>query len=91
MPPPLEDVPDLDLIRAAQKGDGLALSRLMDVLAPMVGRICGPIALDHGPDAAQEALIQIFRDLHSLREPGALTSWSRRIAIREAIRLFLKR
>jgi RNA polymerase sigma-70 factor (ECF subfamily) len=84
--PPLEDVTDHELIRAARSGDGLALSELMDVLAPFVGRLCGPIALDHGPDAAQEALIQIFRDLHTLREPGALMGWVRRIAIREAIR-----
>jgi RNA polymerase sigma factor (sigma-70 family) len=79
-------VADLELIRAAQSGDGLALSQLMDVLAPFVGGLCGPIALDHGPDAAQEALIQVFRDLHALREPGALMGWVRRIAIREAIR-----
>ncbi len=77
---------DLELIRAAQSGDGLALSQLMDVLAPFVGGLCGPIALDHGPDAAQETLIQVFRDLHTLREPGALMGWVRRIAVREAIR-----
>lgn len=77
---------DLELIRAAQSGDGLALSRLMDVLAPFVGGLCGPIALDNGPDAAQETLIQVFRDLHTLREPGALMGWVRRIAVREAVR-----
>ena len=37
--------------------------------------ICGPIALDAGPDAAQEALLQIFRDLGSLRNPEALRGW----------------
>jgi RNA polymerase sigma factor (sigma-70 family) len=79
-------VVDPDLVRAAQRGDGVALSQLMDVVAPYVGRLCGPIALDAGPDAAQEALIQVFRDLNKLREPGALLGWVRRIAIREAIR-----
>jgi len=76
----------LDLIRAAQAGDTLAMSRLLDDLAPWVGRICGSIALDAGPDAAQEALIQVFRDLADLRDPAALRGWVRRIATREAVR-----
>jgi len=77
---------DLDLIQAARAGDPISLARLMDVLAPRVARICGPIALEHAADAAQDALVQIFRDLHSLREPAALAGWVRRIATREAIR-----
>lgn len=64
----------------------MAMARLLDVLAPQVGRICGPIALDDGADAAQEALIQVFRDLKSLREPAALRGWVRRVAVREAVR-----
>ena len=83
---PLEDVEDLHLIRAAQAGDSLAMSRLLDGLAPYVGRICGAIALDDGPDAAQEALLQVFRDLNGLREPAALRGWARRIAVREGVR-----
>jgi len=74
------------LVRAAQSGDSVAMSRLMDELVPFVGRICGPIALDSGADAAQETLIQVFRDLAGLREPAALRGWVRRIAVREAIR-----
>ncbi len=83
---PLEDVTQLELIQAAQRGDALALSELMDRIAPYVGRLCGPIALDRGQDAAQEVLIQVFRGLDKLREPRALESWVRRIALREAIR-----
>ena len=49
------------LVPAAQRGDQLAMAELLDVLAPFVGRLCGPIALEHGADAAQEALIAIFR------------------------------
>ena len=30
--------------------------------------------------------MQVFRDLHALREPGALRPWVRRIAAREAVR-----
>jgi RNA polymerase sigma factor (sigma-70 family) len=77
---------DFALIRAAQAGDALAMSRLLDDLAPYVSRICCGIAIHSGPDAAQEALIQIFRDLASVREPRALRGWARRIATREAIR-----
>jgi RNA polymerase sigma-70 factor (ECF subfamily) len=62
------------------------MSRLLEVLAPWVGRICGSIALDAGPDATQETLFQVFRDLSSLREPEALRGWVRRIAAREAVR-----
>jgi hypothetical protein len=57
--------PELDpaLVRAAQRGDRIAVADLMDALAPYVGRVCGPIALQDGPDAAQEALIAIFKNL----------------------------
>jgi RNA polymerase sigma-70 factor (ECF subfamily) len=75
-----------ELVRSAQRGDALALSALVDRLAPFVGRICGPIALEHGEDAAQEALIAVLRDLPTLREPRALFGWARRIAAREAVR-----
>jgi RNA polymerase sigma-70 factor (ECF subfamily) len=70
----------------AQRGDVLAMSRLMDGLAPWIARICGGIALENADDAAQEALVQVFRDLKTLREPAALRGWARRIAVREAVR-----
>ena len=63
------------------------MAGLMDLLAPYVGRICGPIALDEGPDAAQEALIVILRGIKGLREPAALFGWARVIAVREAVRI----
>ena len=44
---------DPALVRAAQRGDPMALGELMEILAPYVGRICGPIALQDGPDATQ--------------------------------------
>jgi RNA polymerase sigma factor (sigma-70 family) len=75
------------LVRAAQRGDQLAMAGLMDLLAPHVERWCGPIALQNGPDAAQESLIAVFRGLHGLREPAALFGWARAIAIREAVRI----
>jgi RNA polymerase sigma-70 factor (ECF subfamily) len=84
-------VPDTErlaaLVRAAQRGDGLAMAELLDVLAPAVGRWCGPIALQDAPDAAQEALIAVFRGLKGLRDPAALHGWVRAIAVREAVRV----
>jgi RNA polymerase sigma-70 factor (ECF subfamily) len=62
------------------------MSEVLDALAPTVGRVCGSIALDAGPDAAQEALIQVMRDLRRLRDPARILGWARRIATREAVR-----
>lgn len=75
-----------DLVRAAQGGDSMAMAELLDILTPYVARLCGPIALDEGADAAQEALIKIFTGIGQLREPAALFGWVRVIAIREAVR-----
>lgn len=86
MTSPLESVPTADQIRAAQTGDLLALGDLLDALDPWVGRLCASIALDAGPDAAQETLIQVMRDLKGLRDPTAFRGWVRRIATREAVR-----
>jgi RNA polymerase sigma factor (sigma-70 family) len=76
-----------DQVRAAQRGDPLAMSALMTELAPWIGRICRAIALDQGEDAMQETLVAIFRNLTTLREPAALRAWARRIAVRESLRL----
>jgi RNA polymerase sigma factor (sigma-70 family) len=75
------------LVRAAQRNDALAMHELLGVLAPYVGRLAGPIALDDGPDAAQEALIVIFKNLGQLRDPAALLGWARTVTVREAVRV----
>ncbi len=75
------------LVRAAQRGDGLAMAEVLDALAPAVGRWCGPIALQDADDAAQEAMIAILRGLRGLRDPAALFGWARAIAVREAVRV----
>jgi RNA polymerase sigma factor (sigma-70 family) len=76
---------DPALVRAAQRGDPMALGELMELLLPYVGRICGPIALQDGADAAQEAMIKILRGIGELRDPAALFGWARVIAVREAV------
>jgi len=80
-----------DLVPAAQRGDALAMSALLAELAPWVGRICAAIALDDAEDAAQEALVAVFRRLDTLREPAALRGWVRTIAAREAVRVARRR
>ncbi|MEU3839074.1 RNA polymerase sigma factor [Streptomyces sp. NPDC028635] len=74
------------LVRAAQRGDTLAMAELLDLLAPYVGRVCASIALDQGADAAQEALTAVFKSLRTLKDPAALHGWVRAIAVREAVR-----
>jgi RNA polymerase sigma factor (sigma-70 family) len=76
-----------ELVRAAQRGDPLAMAALVRAIAPSVGRICGSIALQDGDDAMQETMIQVLKHLRSLREPAVLHGWLRRIAVREALRL----
>ncbi|MQY34347.1 ECF RNA polymerase sigma factor SigE [Streptomyces sp. RB17] len=74
------------LVEGAQRGDALAMDELLGVLAPYVGRICGPVALQDGADAAQETLITVFRGIRQLKEPAALLGWVRTIAVREALK-----
>lgn len=74
-------------VRAAQRGDLLAMDDLLTELAPWVGRLCCSIALDLGEDAMQETLIVVLRNLPTLREPAALRSWVRRIAVRQSLRM----
>lgn len=76
-----------DLVRRAQRGDTLAVDELLRRLSPYVGRLCAPIAMQHASDAAQEAMIAIFRSLRHLQEPGALLGWVRIICVREAVRV----
>jgi DNA-directed RNA polymerase specialized sigma24 family protein len=75
------------LVVAAQRGDTRAMNALLDRLAPFVGRLCGPIALQDGPDAMQDTLTTVFRQLRKLRDPEALFGWVRVIAVREAVRI----
>jgi RNA polymerase sigma-70 factor (ECF subfamily) len=86
-PAPRDHAATVRLVRAAQRGDTLAMNALLDELAPFVGRICAPIALDEAQDATQEALVVVFRGLRGLKEPAALHGWVRTIAAREAVRV----
>ncbi|MFB7470644.1 RNA polymerase sigma factor [Kitasatospora sp. NPDC056184] len=76
-----------DLVHRAQLGDALAMDRILALLEPYVGRVCAPIALQDATDAAQEAMIAIFRRIHQLKTPEALYGWAKAIAVREAVRV----
>lgn len=71
-------------------GDPVAMQELLRFLEPFVGRWCGPIALQDGPDAVQETLLIVFRQLHQLKDTAALLGWVRAIAIREAVKIAAK-
>lgn len=45
------------------------------------------IALQDGPDTAQEALVAILRNLRGLRESATICGWAPAIAAREADRV----
>jgi RNA polymerase sigma-70 factor (ECF subfamily) len=76
-----------DLVRRAQYGDVFATNELLRHIAPYVLRLCTPIAMQNALDAAQEAMIAIFRSLPQLKEPAALLGWVRIICVREAARV----
>lgn len=78
---------DPETVAAAQQGDVLALDRLLDELAPYVRRLCARITPATADDAAQEALLEIFRGLSSLRAPEAIMTWARSVTVRTAARL----
>ena len=78
---------DPEKVAAAQQGDALALDQLLDELAPYVRRLCAQIAPAAADDAAQEALLAVFRGLPSLHAPEAIMTWVRSVTVRTAIRL----
>ncbi len=83
-----DDDQDLaNVVRGAQRGDTVALDRLLTSLAPYLGRVCGAIALDDGDDALQETMMAMVKGLGSLRQPAAVRGWARRIAVRESVRV----
>ncbi|MEU6862238.1 RNA polymerase sigma factor [Streptomyces sp. NPDC046876] len=75
------------LAQEAQHGDGRAMEELLDLLAPYVDRICASAAPACLPDAAQEAMIAIFRGIGQLRDPGLVVAWVRTVTVREAVRM----
>ncbi|MET7701645.1 RNA polymerase sigma factor [Streptomyces sp. NPDC005485] len=80
--------PDERLIKAAQDGDVTSLTAVVVRSQPHVRKFA--ISLCASPqdaeDAAQEALIILYRKIGTLRATGALASWMFRIVRNECLR-----
>ncbi|MEU6625842.1 RNA polymerase sigma factor [Streptomyces litmocidini] len=80
--------PDERLIKAAQDGDVTSLTTVVMESQPHVRKFA--ISLCASPqdaeDAAQEALIILYRKIGTLRATGALASWMFRIVRNECLR-----
>lgn len=78
---------DLELIRQAQDGDGVAIRELYQRhsgrVYAVVRRLAGEDAL--AEDWAQEAWVRVFRALPSFRGESRFTTWLHRIAVNSAL------
>lgn len=73
-----------DLAIRARQGDHDAFDALV---AASIGRLYSIACLilrdrDRAEDATQEALVQAWRDIRGLREPGAVDAWLNRLLVR---------
>ncbi|AVZ71372.1 RNA polymerase subunit sigma-24 [Streptomyces lunaelactis] len=80
--------PGEQLIVAAQRGDADSITALVSGSHPNVQRFARSLCAtpEDAEDAAQEALIILYRKIGMLRASGALTSWMFRIVRNECLR-----
>ncbi|MGW1141760.1 RNA polymerase sigma factor [Streptomyces zhihengii] len=80
--------PGEELITAAQRGDVDAITALVSGSHPNVRRFARSLCAtpEDAEDAAQEALIILYRKIGMLRASGALASWMFRIVRNECLR-----
>ncbi|MFG3489911.1 MULTISPECIES: RNA polymerase sigma factor [unclassified Streptomyces] len=80
--------PDERLIKAAQDGDVTSLTTVVMESQPHVRKFANSLCASpqDAEDAAQEALIILYRKIGSLRATGALASWMFRIVRNECLR-----
>lgn len=83
-----ETWPGTQVIEAAQEGDREALAALLSGSHPHVRRFAHVLcaSAEDAEDAAQEALIVLYRKIGTLRATGALASWMFRIVRNECVR-----
>lgn len=86
--PPTHVWPDERIVRAARQGDRDAIARLLDASHPHVQRFARALCStpEDAEEAAQEALIVLFRKIGTLRAAAALASWTFQVVRRECIR-----
>ncbi len=80
--------PDERLVRAAQNGDLTSLTTVVMESQPHVRKFARSLCASpqDAEDAAQEALIILYRKIGTLRATGALASWMFRIVRNECLR-----
>jgi RNA polymerase sigma-70 factor (ECF subfamily) len=74
---------DLRLVTQAQQGDEGAFSAIAREIAGRLYAIAYRILRDHdrADDASQQAIVRIWRDLPSLRDPARFEAWAFRILV----------
>jgi RNA polymerase sigma factor (sigma-70 family) len=79
----------MSLVRAAQSGDDLAFSELVRAYQDIAVAYATSILRDYhlAEDAAQEAFVEAYRELSSLREPAAFAAWFRTIIFKHCDRM----
>jgi RNA polymerase sigma factor (sigma-70 family) len=80
----------VSLARRAHDGDSAALDELLAELRPLVvqtARLIVGSGSWAAEDAAQDALLDIARDIRRLREPQAVRGWALRVATRRALKV----
>lgn len=80
--------PDEAVIAAARDGDAESIAALVSGAHPHVRRFARHLCAtpEDAEDAAQEALIVLYRKIGTLRATGALVSWMFRIIRNECVR-----
>jgi RNA polymerase sigma factor (sigma-70 family) len=79
----------IDIVSAAQHGDPNAFRLLVQRYQDLAYAAAFARVGDHqlAQDVAQEAFLQVYRDLPMLREPRAFGSWLRRLVVKHSDRM----
>ncbi|MEV6281106.1 sigma-70 family RNA polymerase sigma factor [Kribbella sp. NPDC051770] len=85
--------PAEDLVVAAQRGDVESIAAVVSGSHPHVRRFARSLCStpEDAEDAAQEAVLILYRKIGTLRATGALASWMFRIVRNECLRLVRRR
>src|SRR6476661_214158 len=77
---------DRDLVEAARAGDRSAYDVLARAIAPRLFRVAYRIVRDRdaAEDVMQQALIAVWRDLPTLRDPDGFEAWTYRLVVNAA-------
>src|SRR5204863_2234159 len=77
------------LVRAAQAGDERAFAALVGAFQDVAVAYATSLIRDYhsAEDATQEAFVDAYRALPSLREPAAFPSWFRRVVYKHCDRI----